>query len=88
LQGDNNFSVLHFLFKSSFLAFLFTFLLRINFFIAREACEQKDVFRFIEKFYPDMGHTMERIYPQNSEVRFVDIKAEGYFQVGINITGQ
>ena len=43
---------------------------------------------YIEKFYPDMGHTMERIYPQNSEVRFVDIKAEGYFQVGINITGQ
>lgn len=48
--------------------------------IVRAACEESEVKTFIEKYYPSMLKNFSNIYKENSDVPFVKIEAESYFE--------
>lgn len=48
--------------------------------IVRAACDEKEIKNFIEKYYPSMLSNFSKIYKENSDVPFVKLEAESYFE--------
>lgn len=48
--------------------------------IVRMACDEKDVMKFVKVHYPEMADNLKSIYPENSEVQFIKVENEKYFE--------
>lgn len=48
--------------------------------IVRAACNDIEVKSFVEKYYPNMLANFMKVYSENSEVPFVKMEAEAYFE--------
>lgn len=48
--------------------------------IVRAACGDGEVKKFIEKFYPNMLSNFLKVYSENSNIPFVKLEAESYFE--------
>lgn len=48
--------------------------------IVREACVEETVQKFVEKYYPNMTHTMQKVYHGNGHLKFLKSDVEGFLE--------